>query len=70
MRRVVGDVYGVCYSRTVWWVLSLKTTKWTVSGFGPPNPGGGSEEERMARGGIEEFASRRSSHMKGAVTVG
>jgi len=40
--------------------LSLKTTGWTVFGFGPQNLGGGSEEERTARGGIEEFASRRS----------
>jgi hypothetical protein len=55
--RVVGDAYGVCYSRAVWW-------------FGPQNPGGGSEEERTARGGIEEFASRRSYLMKGAVAVG
>jgi hypothetical protein len=26
--------------------LSLKTTRWTVSRFGPQNLGGGSEEER------------------------
>ena len=38
--------------------LSLKPTRWTVFGFGPQNPGGGSEEERTARGGIEEFVSR------------
>ena len=50
--------------------LSLKTTGWTVFGFGPQNPGGGSEEERTARGGIEEFTSRRSYLMKGAVAVG
>ena len=49
--------------------LSLKTTGWTVFGFGPQNPGGGSEEERTARGGIEEFASRQSYLMKGAMAV-
>ena len=38
--------------------LSLQITRWTVFGFGPQNPGGGSEEERTARGGIEEFVSR------------
>jgi hypothetical protein len=31
-----------------------------VYGFGPQNPGGGSEEKRTARGGIREFASRRN----------
>ena len=45
--------------------LGLKTIGRTVFGFGPQNPGGGSEEERMARGGIEEYASRRSYLMKG-----
>jgi hypothetical protein len=30
---------------------------------------GGSEEEQMARGSIEEFALRRSYLMKGAMTV-
>ena len=45
-RRMAGNAYGVRYP-------------WTVYGFGPQNPGGGSEG-RMARGGIGEFASRRS----------
>ena len=40
--------------------LDLKTIGWTVYGFGPQNPGGGSEEGRTARGGIGEFASKRS----------
>ena len=40
--------------------LGLKTIGWMVYGFGPQNPGGGSEEERTARGGIGEFASKRS----------
>jgi hypothetical protein len=40
-----------------------------VYGFGPENPSGRSEEERTARGGIEEFASRQSYLMKGAVAV-
>jgi hypothetical protein len=56
-RRVAGDVYGVHYS---WWFggLSLKTTGWTVSRFGPQNPSRGSEEEQTACGGIEEFVLR------------
>jgi len=44
-------------------------TRGRFYGFGPQNTGGGSEEERAARGGIEEFASRRSYLMKGAVAV-
>ena len=50
--------------------LGLKTIGGRFHGFRPQNPGGGSEEERTARGGIEEFASRRSYLMKGAVAVG
>ena len=50
--------------------LSLKTTGWTVSRFGPQNLGGGSEEDQTSRGGIKEFVSRRSHLMKGAVVVG
>ena len=46
-RRMAGNAYGVRYPRTVY-------------GFGPQNPGGGSEEGRMARGGIREFVSKRS----------
>ena len=56
-RRMAGNAYGVRYPRTVY-------------GFGPQNPGGGSEEERTARGGIEEFASRQSYLMKAVVAVG
>jgi hypothetical protein len=41
-----------------------------VSRVWPQNPDGGFEEERTARSGIEEFASRRSYLMKGAVVVG
>jgi len=37
--------------------------------FGPRNPDGGFEE-RTARGGIEELASRLSYLMKGTVVVG
>jgi hypothetical protein len=40
--------------------LSLKTISGGFYGFGPQNPGGGSKEERTTRGGIGEFASRRS----------
>jgi hypothetical protein len=50
--------------------LGLKTIGGRVYGFGPQNPGGRSEEERTTRGDIEEFASRQSYLMKGAVTVG
>jgi hypothetical protein len=49
--------------------LGLKTIGDRFHGFGPQNPGGGSKEERMACGGIEEFASRRSYLMKGEVAV-
>ena len=49
--------------------LSLKTIGWMVFGFGPQNPGGGSEEERTARGDIE-VALRQSSLMKGVVAIG
>jgi hypothetical protein len=50
--------------------LGLQTIGGRFRGFGPQNPGGGFEKERMACGGIEEFASRRSYLLKGAVTVG
>jgi hypothetical protein len=41
-----------------------------VYGFGSQNSGGGFEEERTTHGDIEEFTSRRSYPMKGAVAVG
>jgi hypothetical protein len=50
-------------------VWASKPSGGRIYGFEPQNPGGGSEEERMARGGIEEFMSRRSYLMKGAVAV-
>ena len=50
--------------------MGLKNIGGRVYGFGPQNPGEDSEEERTARGGIEEFASRQSYLMKGAVAVG
>jgi len=50
--------------------LGLKTIGGRFYGFGPQNPGRGSEEERTVRGGIEEFALRRSYLMKGVVAVG
>jgi hypothetical protein len=49
--------------------LGLKTIGGWFYGFGPQILGGGSEEERTTRGGIKEFASRRSYLMKGAVAV-
>jgi hypothetical protein len=61
--------YEVHYSR--WFGgLGLKTIGGRFRGFGPQNPGGGSEEEQTTRGGIEEFVSRRNYLMKGAVAVG
>jgi hypothetical protein len=53
----------------VWW-FGPQNHRWQVYGFGPQNTGGGSEEERTTRDGIEEFASRRSYLMKGTVAVG
>jgi hypothetical protein len=49
--------------------LGLKTISGWFHGFGPQNSGRGFEEEQTARGGIEEFASRQSYLMKGAVAV-
>jgi hypothetical protein len=40
--------------------LGLKTTGGGFRRFGPQNPGGGSNAGRTARGGIREFASKRS----------
>ena len=45
--------------------LGLKTIGGRFHRFGPQNPSGGFEEERTARGSIEEFASRRIYLMKG-----
>jgi hypothetical protein len=53
----------------VWW-FGPQNHRWRVYGFGPQNPGGGSEEKQTARGGIEKFALRRSYLMKDAMTVG
>jgi hypothetical protein len=50
-------------------VRASKPSGGRVYGFGPQNPGG-FEEEWTARGGIEEFASRRIYLMKGAMAVG
>jgi len=44
-------------------------TRGGFCGFGPQNTGGGSKEEWTARGGIKEFASRRSYLMRGAVAA-
>jgi hypothetical protein len=49
--------------------LVVWASKPSVAGF-TENLGEGSEEERTTRGSIEEFVSRRSYLMKGAVTVG
>jgi hypothetical protein len=49
--------------------LGLKTIGGRFHGFGPQNPGRGSEEDWMARGGIEEFTSRQNYLTKGAVAV-
>jgi hypothetical protein len=50
--------------------LGLKTISGRYHGFGPQNPGGGSEEEWTERDNIEEFTLRQSYLMKGAVAVG
>src|SRR5579859_1327451 len=39
--------------------LGLKTIGGGFRGFGPQNPDGGSNAERMARGGIREIASKQ-----------
>jgi hypothetical protein len=44
-------------------------TRGGFHGFGPQNPGGGSEEQ-TTHGDIEELASRLRYLMKGAVAVG
>ena len=49
--------------------LGLKTIGGRFHGFGPKNSNRDSEAERTARGGIEEFVSRRSYLMKGTVAV-
>jgi hypothetical protein len=51
-------------------VWASKPSGGRVYRFGPQTPGGGSEKERTVRGGIEEFTSRRSYLMKGAVVDG
>jgi hypothetical protein len=64
---------GTCmeYATRGWFGgLDLKSISGRFHGFGSQNPGGGSEEERTTRGGIEEFAMRRSNLMKGTVAVG
>ena len=40
--------------------LGLKTMGDGFRGFGPQNPGGGPDAGRTTRGGIGEFASKRS----------
>jgi hypothetical protein len=53
----------------VWW---FRPQNHRVDGFTSlslKTRGGGSEEERTARGGIEEFTLRRRYLMKGAVAV-
>jgi hypothetical protein len=50
--------------------LGLKTIGDQFRRFGPQNPDGGSKEEQTTCGGIEEFVSRRSYLMNGAVAVG
>jgi hypothetical protein len=49
--------------------FGLKTISGQFRRFGPQNLGRGSKEERTTRDGIEEFASRQSYLMKGAVVV-
>ena len=44
--------------------LGLKTICGGFHGFGPQNPGGGSDAGRMARGGIGEFARSEATGEK------
>jgi hypothetical protein len=53
----------------VWW-FGPQNHRWRVYGFGPQNPGRGSEEKQTTRDGIEKFALRRNYLIKGAMTVG
>jgi hypothetical protein len=53
----------------VWW-FGPQNHRCRVYGFRLQNLGEGSEEERTTRGDIEEFVSRQSYLMKGAVAVG
>jgi hypothetical protein len=48
-------------------IWASKPSGGRVYRFGLQNPGRGSKEERTTRGGIEEFMSKRSYLMKGAV---
>ena len=52
-------------------VLMVWVSKPSVVGFavGSQDPGRGSKEQLMARGGIKEFALRRSYLMKGVVSI-
>jgi hypothetical protein len=60
---VAEDAYRIRYSRR-FGGLGLKTIGGHFCGFGPQNLGEGFEEERTARGSIEEFVSKRSYLMK------
>ena len=51
-----GDAYAVRYSRPGLVVWASKPSVAGFAGFGPQNPGGGSDAERTARGGIGEIA--------------
>jgi hypothetical protein len=55
----VGDAYVVRYSRPGLVVWASKPSVAGFAGFGPQNPGGGSDAERTARGGIGEIASKQ-----------
>ena len=54
-----GDAYAVRYSRPGLVVWASKPSVAGFAGFGPQNPGGGSDAERTARGGIGEIASKQ-----------
>jgi hypothetical protein len=67
--RAAGTHMEYATRERVWW-FGPQNHRWRVYRFGPQNPGRSSKEERTARGGIEEFASRQSYLMKSAVAVG
>jgi hypothetical protein len=57
-RRPVEDGDDTCrVVRGAYGGLGLKTIGGRFHGFGPQNPGGGSEEEQTTHGGIEEKLS-------------
>ena len=64
-----GDAYRVRYSWTVWW-FEPQNHRQTVSGFGPQNPGGSSEEEWGGTWHHREACLKAKLSHEGRVAVG